>query len=701
MEIKCSVCGTMNDRYNTYCVGCFLPLNKTMQQWTHEIENKINDSLDKKEIVEPVVEEDNKDIWQEQPNVTNSLENETTILPGIQPLAIDPVIPPVPTTSPMIEDNSGIQPQAEVEVSQEPVLTSIEPTLEENVQEQTNDSKDLLGETTVLPNIQQTQLDSTPSIPLEPIVEQPMEPIPSQSIEPIDENIPQSIDESVLSGETTILPNMQQSIEETVATPSIPLEPIVEQPTESMTNQNVESLNSLNENLEENNVQNDSEKQIEPPIEIEISEEPVYAIIEPIEDEDDIEEQNGDSKDLLGETTVLPNIQNQVEQSEMQNIPLESNDNQTPNLEDNIDNLNGIQSVTPEKLDLQPTQIEPQVNIQPEPLVNDIPSIEQPNINSVQPVAPLPENNQVDIPLDVTFINQEAINSNAMPYTAGPIQSGKNIGDIKNELQDVSIIKQNDLSDKGKSAISLTIKFDLILIILSLAFTFIYGTNINDTTNILFGALSTILFSAIAIFITFRKNVPKEKETNKTYILIFTTMTLFELILRNVLFYTSSFSAIYAYIFISVLYILISIMILNAISRFVRKNRNEVESSKFISRMNIIVLVIIAILVVIGVVVRNNSTQEVESNPDPITVIVPDELYSYIETINDTIISNIQNDENYEIPESITDPNFVDAGIEIDEVSLKIDEYGTVESGEVKYNGISYRYREKTFIAQG
>ena len=50
--------------------------------------------------------------------------------------------------------------------------------------------------------------------------------------------------------------------------------------------------------------------------------------------------------------------------------------------------------------------------------------------------------------------------------------------------------------------------------ILSLIFTFIFGIKINDTTNILFGALSTILFSAIAIFITFKRDLPKKNEIN-------------------------------------------------------------------------------------------------------------------------------------------------------------------------------------------
>ena len=53
MEVKCKVCGTINDSMNPFCSGCFLPLHKTMEQWTQDVENKINDELETKFDLEP------------------------------------------------------------------------------------------------------------------------------------------------------------------------------------------------------------------------------------------------------------------------------------------------------------------------------------------------------------------------------------------------------------------------------------------------------------------------------------------------------------------------------------------------------------------------------------------------------------------------------------------------------------------------
>ena len=670
MEIKCNVCGTINDSSSSYCKGCFLPLHKTMQQWTNDIENKINDSLDKIENVEPIKEE-NKDIWKERTTIDNSI-SKPIIMPGIQPLVESTITSDISLNQVVESPNIGI-------VSEHSELSNI--PVEEDKVETTLDNFSNVNEEYPKTSVIDKKIDS--SISLEPIVENqennieqlsmsniPMQPIvENEDINVIEKNdnqveahvnttpiiggieepinvmkpiAEQNVDSSILTGETTVLPQIQTSPE------NVLIKPIIEKEESSSEKANSPIIITGNDG------------QL---IEIEVSDEPVQAIIEPFTEEelaDNVQKQNNDIS-LAGETTVLPQI-------------------------------NSTSGVVNEVLEM--------------PLESVSQNSEQP-INEVQPLEEISENvlnqnnNLVDsIPLDKTFINQEALASTAQPYESGPIQGGKNINDIKNELQDASILKDDAMVDKGKSALKLTVKFDLILIILSLIFTFVYGININDTTNILFGALSTILFSAISIFVTFRKDIPKESEINKTYILIFTTMTLFEIIFRNILFYISNFNALYAYIFVNVLYILISIMIVNAISRFVRKNKSEQESSKFVSKMNIVVLIIIAILVVVGIVARNNSVEmKIEANPIPTTV--PDELYTYIETVNDTIVTNIQNDENYEIPSTIDDPNFVENDLDLESVNLYIDEYGTVEKGEIKYDGISYQYQEKTFIVKG
>ena len=143
-------------------------------------------------------------------------------------------------------------------------------------------------------------------------------------------------------------------------------------------------------------------------------------------------------------------------------------------------------------------------------------------------------------------------------------------------------------------------------------------------------------------------------------------------------------------------------MILNAISRSIRKIKNELEPSKFVSKLNIITLVIIVILAVVGYVSKDkeiliNGNEQITVDQ---TKEVPQELYTYIDMLNQTIVSNIQNDENYEIPEAVTDATFGNPEIELQEVNLKIDEYGTVSSGTIKYNDSKYIYESGVILVQ-
>ena len=299
------------------------------------------------------------------------------------------------------------------------------------------------------------------------------------------------------------------------------------------------------------------------------------------------------------------------------------------------------------------------------------------------------------------------------------------INDLKQQLSDLNIVseqtvelpkveepkvevpKEHEFKElkiknytKEKNAISLTITFEIILIACSLIFSYFYGFVINDNSNILFGALSTILFSAIATFITFRSVVPKESEINKTLLLIFIITILFEGIFRSYQLYKSEIFYLYYYIFIIVLYVLVDIMIINTISKFVRKNKNESEPSKYVQSVNFIVLIIVVLLAVLGLITKNNNIQIQGTSNTDIAISVPEELYTYIDLINAKILENIQNDENYEMPTNITETDFIESDIQIDALSLNIDEFGTVSSGQISYDGHTYHYSNQQFKAQ-
>ena len=68
MEVKCKVCGTINDSENKFCKGCFIPLHKTMEEWTKTIEDKVNDEL-KEEVTDETTLLDQVDmnIWENIP----------------------------------------------------------------------------------------------------------------------------------------------------------------------------------------------------------------------------------------------------------------------------------------------------------------------------------------------------------------------------------------------------------------------------------------------------------------------------------------------------------------------------------------------------------------------------------------------------------------------------------------------------------
>ena len=364
---------------------------------------------------------------------------------------------------------------------------------------------------------------------------------------------------------------------------------------------------------------------------------------------------------------------------------LETDENPVEEITEEVEN---VEVPTEEKLEIDDSLEETIDELEPMEEVNSIENEEK--IEEEPIITPYEEPKNIE---------------NTMAMTT-PVTENKAVEEYKDDLRAVSIVKEDNVekddfvSEKGPT--SYILKFDFILFLLSVAFTLIYGTEINDTSNILFGALSTILFSAVALFATFRKAKPMEDTTNKILLSIFITVILFEIVFRSILIYNSSIYYLYIYVFIALLYILVSIMIVNAISRSIRKNKNELEPSKFVSKLNIITLVIIVILAVVGYVSKDkeiliNGNEQITVDQ---TKEVPQELYTYIDMLNQTIVSNIQNDENYEIPEAVTDATFGNPEIELQEVNLKIDEYGTVSSGTIKYNDSKYIYESGVILVQ-
>ena len=256
------------------------------------------------------------------------------------------------------------------------------------------------------------------------------------------------------------------------------------------------------------------------------------------------------------------------------------------------------------------------------------------------------------------------------------------------------------MSDKDdnpniKSPFALAFKFDLIFIILTGLFTYFYGIKIETNQDIVYSALATFLISGLSTILTFKKHYPSNKDLVQTLMLIFTTIILFECASRSILLYNAGINYLYYYVFVYVIYILITIVTVNAINRFIRANNKEYDSN-FISKLNSFCLFITLILIVIGAYAKKTNYVVIEKTIDDDTTIsyeLPSELNDYITSINNKIIENTNNSADYKIPELITDKHFVDTDLDIESVSLAVDDYGTVSSGEIKYNGVVYKYK--------
>lgn len=273
--------------------------------------------------------------------------------------------------------------------------------------------------------------------------------------------------------------------------------------------------------------------------------------------------------------------------------------------------------------------------------------------------------------------------------------STKHVDDIKEDLNNLSIVSDKDDNPNIKSPFALAFKFDLIFIILTGLFTYFYGIKIETNQDIVYSALATFLISGISTILTFKKYYPSNKDLVQTLMIIFTTIILFECASRSILLYNAGINYLYYYVFVYVIYILITIVTVNAINRFIRANNKEYDSN-FISKLNSFCLFITLILIVIGAYAKKTNYVVIEKTIDDDTTVsyeLPSELKDYITSINNKIIENTNNSADYKMPELITDKHFVDTDLDIESVSLAVDDYGTVSSGEIKYNGVVYKYK--------
>lgn len=266
------------------------------------------------------------------------------------------------------------------------------------------------------------------------------------------------------------------------------------------------------------------------------------------------------------------------------------------------------------------------------------------------------------------------------------------------DLRAVTITEtsEKEIKKEQKSYIPYVIRFDLLFIIMTLLFTYIYGMKLDSSIDIILGAVSTILFAFIAALLTFRKVSVNVNQIKMCRITLF-SIIIFELALRFFMLYKASFMYIYIFIFIGIVYLLISIMILNFISKLL----NNEEVKMYIPRLNITVLLMIFMLTAFGVVAKINNiridyneyTGEIVSMEE-----IPNEVKDYITSIDNKIVTNLQNNQNYEIPKKITDKNFVKGDSKISAVDLTIDEFGTVKNGTIVYDDVTYIYKERNFM---
>ena len=331
-------------------------------------------------------------------------------------------------------------------------------------------------------------------------------------------------------------------------------------------------------------------------------------------------------------------------------------------------------------------KVNAELNSQPEIKVEPVQTNEQPIINDFRTV----QTEQHD---DLRAVQiEESVNDD---LRAVQMEEPINVG---GDLRTVTFTEDSkkQIKKEQKSYIPYVLRFDVLFIIMTLAFTYFYGIKLDSSVDIMLGVVTTIVFGVVTSLLTFRK-VPVNVNQIKMCKMTLFSIIIFELAIRFFMLYKASFMYIHVFIFIGIVYLLIAILILNFISKLL--NNDEVKI--YIPRLNITVLLMIVMLTAFGVLAKMNNiridydeyTGEVVSMEE-----IPDEVKDYITSIDNKIITNLQNDTNYEIPKKITDKNFVKGDSKITAVDLTIDEFGTVQSGTIIYDNVTYIYKDRSFM---
>lgn len=374
-------------------------------------------------------------------------------------------------------------------------------------------------------------------------------------------------------------------------------------------------------------------------------------------------------------------------------IPIDTTGLVEPEEEQNIEPA--VEEIAPVK------PVEPVPNIEPEEK-QVTPVVEEP-VSNIEQAEPVIEQN--------VEVNDES--SSIEPTTSFVEMSNQDDSEKSEEHDDLRAVtieedeehvkKEKIKEPKVKKPLSYIIKFDLIFIILSLVFTYgygiVYGFEINNSIDILVGALSTLVIAVMTVFIVFNKPVSEEINQKRICNGILISMIIFEFALRIFLLYKSSFAFIYVYIFIAMVYLLISILTINIIS----KKINNFDTSKYVSKLNIIALIFIVILLGLGILAKVKDIKlgyDEEPKSSVSVEEIPDVVKNYIASVNNHIVTNMQNDENYQRPTNIKDKDFVESDKNITNVDLIVDDYGTVKTGNITYKGVTYIYQEGSFMVK-
>jgi len=661
MEIKCKVCGTINDENTNFCKGCFQKLDiedSELEQVKQEIESNNEEEKIHSKIIEEV---DLSKVW--------------------------------------LQDNDEVK---EESVSLEAKMDEAEQymidSLKEEIIEETNYDPELEPENNKETNEQDINIES-------------IDNVEESNFEP--ENIEQ--EESITE---PIIENEVPTLEPIISTETVELQPMVESVEESITEEeNIEqtlieneifTFDSMEQTIDvENNIEQVDLKPIEDNME-EIYEEK-EAILESVEEESEgknnIElqpmEENKEEAITKNEVSNFEPISN-IEQLEIK--PIEENNMAEEIKEESVE-------ITPfmfesfeqpveelEENSIENVEIQPIENIETEEITQDekieevIEELDEENVESKTETISLEE------------IENEKINSKIQEESAS-IEKVRRIKRTKSKE-----CKEID------SKVKLIMKFILVFIVCYILGYFLQGLvniaiayifKINPLENNLISYIVTISINVLAIllsaFISFRKTIPTEKSAEK---IIFTN---YLLVIIPWIILTIAYNIFYmklnylAHTLLPIALILIYGQILYNFMRFIIKRRAsyELEKSK-----NLIMIIITVIILLIGSYSLNkkieiNFSKDEEIIEDKVVLTDEQYVYAFIDTAQKNILYNRENISDYVIPNVINDITFVEYSGQYPEmIELNISNSGIVTSGKITYNGINYNYDGNTITKE-